>query len=146
MVLCTSTTSKMTKNALRELMDWFSLLKCDDSFNLVENIQQQEMVSLFCDMNYVVSTSVGELDNYNKRYYKHVHENLLITNEQEEHIPIPVCLLLTPMMSLQFLNHIMLSFGRYVTDLDLSLHGPIRETFRDAKLIGMNDDKESLQV
>ena len=49
---------KVRKNALKELTDWGSLLECDDYFHLVSNIQQKQMVSIFCDMNYVVSTSV----------------------------------------------------------------------------------------
>ena len=47
-------------------MDWCILLEYDDYFHLVENIQKHEMVSLLDDMNYVVSTSVEELDNDNK--------------------------------------------------------------------------------
>ena len=49
-------------------------------------------------------------------------------------------------MSLQFLNHIILSFGRYETDLDLSLHGSIIEQFWNEKLIGINDDEEYLHI
>ena len=59
-------------------MDLFSLLESDDSLRLVDNRQQQEMVSLFCNMNYVLSTSVEELDIDYKRFYQHVHENILI--------------------------------------------------------------------
>ena len=66
-------------------------------------------------MNYFVSNSVEELGNYNKQFYQHVHKNLLIKNEEEQHLPIPVYSLLTPMMNLQFLKHIMLFFGRYTT-------------------------------
>ena len=39
-------------------MDWCSLLECDDYFFQEENIQQQEMVYFFIDMNYVVYTCV----------------------------------------------------------------------------------------
>ena len=63
-------------------MDWFSLLECDDYFNLVENIQQQEMVSLFCDMNYVISTYVEEFDNDNNKHYQHFHKNILIKTKK----------------------------------------------------------------
>ena len=137
---------KLRKNRLKELMDWCSILKCGDSFHLVNNIQQQEMASLFCDMNYIVSISVKELDNYNKKSYHHVHKNRLITNEEEQHLPITVFLLLTPMVILQFLNRITLLFGRYATYLDLSLHVSIRDLFWSAKIIGMNDDKESSHI
>ena len=72
---------KFAEKTFKELMDWCSLLKCDYCFHLVDNIQQQEMVSLCCDMNYFVSTYVEELDRYNKQFDQHVHKNLLITNE-----------------------------------------------------------------
>ena len=81
-------------------MDWCILLEYDDYFHLVENIQKHEMVSLLDDMNYVVSTSVDELDNYNKQFYEHAHESILITNKEEQHIPVTVYSLLTPMISL----------------------------------------------
>ena len=47
--------------------------------------------------------------------------------EEEEYFPMTVYSLLTPTMSLKFLNHIMLSFERYATEFDLSLHGSTRE-------------------
>ena len=58
------------------------------------------MLSLFCDMNYVVSTFVEVLESDNKQFYQHVYKNILITNEEEEPLPITVYLLLTPMVSL----------------------------------------------
>ena len=122
-------------------MDWCILLEYDDYFHLVENIQQHEMVSLLDDMNYVVSTSVEELDNYNKQFYEHAHESILITNEEEQHIPVTVYSLLTPMISLQSLNQIMLLFGRYATEIYMSLHVSIRENVLNATLIGMNDNE-----
>ena len=85
-------------------MDCCILLECGDYFHLVKNIQQKEMLSPFCDMNYFVSTSVEELDNENKQFYQHVHKNILITNEEEKYLLIPVYFLLTLMISLQFLN------------------------------------------
>ena len=51
------------------MMDRCSTFDCDGSFYLVDNIQQQQMVSLFRDMNFVVSTSVKELDDNNKQFY-----------------------------------------------------------------------------
>ena len=32
---------KLRNDSLKELMDWCTLLECDDSFRLVDNIQQQ---------------------------------------------------------------------------------------------------------
>ena len=127
-------------------MDWCSLLYCDDFFCMVNNIQQQWMVSLYIDINYVVYTYIEELDNDNKKIYQHFHKNLLITNEEQQQLPIPVYSLLTPMMSLQFMNHIILSFRIYATDLYLSLNGSMREKFQNAELIWMNVDDKYLQI
>ena len=117
-------------------MYWCSLLECDDYIHLIENIQ-----SLPCDMNYVVCTSVDKLDNDNKQFYQHGQKNLLITNEEQQHLLITVYFLLTPRKSLQFINQIMLIFGRYATDIDISPHGSIRQQSWNAKHIIMNDDK-----
>ena len=70
-------------------------------------------------MNYFVSASVEELDNDNKRFYQMFYEKLLIKNEEEQHLAIPFYSLLTSMMSLQFLNYIMLSYGRNSTEIYL---------------------------
>ena len=48
-------------------------------------------------------------------------------------------------MGVQFLNHILLSLGRFETEIDLMMHPIVRECFRYAKLIGPADDEESLQ-
>ena len=50
--------------------------------------------------------------------------------------------LLTPVISLQFLNHIILSFLRYAIEIYLSLHESIRGQFWNPKLIGINDNEE----
>ena len=44
----------------------------------------------------------------------------------------------------QFILHILLSFGRFATEIDLIQHSSLRKAFRYAKLIGMNEDDESL--
>ena len=63
-------------------MYWYSLLELYDHFHLVNNKQKHEMVSIFRYTNYFVSTSVEELDNYNKQFYHHFHKNQLIRNEE----------------------------------------------------------------
>ena len=50
-----------------------------------------------------------------------------------------------PTMVTQFLLHILLSLGRYVTELDLLQHSTLRESFWYAKLIGSCNDEESLK-
>ena len=50
------------------------------------------------------------------------------------------------MMSLQFLNQIIVSFGIYEIYIDISPHGSIREQSWNAKIMVMNDDEEYLQI
>ena len=48
-------------------------------------------------------------------------------------------------MGTQFILRILLSLGRYKTEIDLLQHGSLRESFRYAILIGPGNDDESLQ-
>ena len=134
---------KLREKALIELMKWCDTLEDEDNIEQDDN-GQQEMITLFRDINNIVNIDVEEVNDDDRIFLKHIRDNLL-WNETDDHLPIPVYSLLTPTMSLQFINHIMLSFGRFSTEIDLSLHGTIKEKFRQAKLIGTNDDEESLQ-
>ena len=49
------------------------------------------------------------------------------------------------MIATQFILHVLLSLGHFVTEVDLLLHATIRESLREAKLIGLSDDPELLQ-
>ena len=62
-----------------------------------------------------------------------------------EHLPIPVFSFITPTMSTSFLLHIILSIGRFETEIDLLTHCNIKECLRHCKLIGANDDDESFE-
>ena len=49
---------KLQKNRLKELMDWCSILECDDSYRLVKSIQHKVMTYIFHYINCVVYNSV----------------------------------------------------------------------------------------
>ena len=50
------------------------------------------------------------------------------------------------MISLKFMDHIMLSFGRYTKELDMSLHGSTKEKLGHVELIGNNNDQYYLHI
>ena len=137
---------KLRKEAITELLKWCDTIQEDDSFNIPDNSHLREMVSIFHDISNVLLHPFEELDNHNQIFYQHIQDNIIHQDTIIQHLPIPVYSMLTPTMSLQFLNHIMLSLGRYESEMDLSLFGTIREKYRHAKLIGPNDDEISLQI
>ena len=48
-------------------------------------------------------------------------------------------------MGVQYLHHILLSMGILSTEIELKVHGTIRDCFRHVKLIGPDDDITSLE-
>ena len=61
------------------------------------------------------------------------------------YLPIPVYPYIRPNMGTQFLLHILFSLGRFSTELDLILQDSLRSSLFYTKLIGINNDQESLQ-
>ena len=57
---------------------------------------------------------------------------------------IPVHSYIQPSTQHQFILHLLLLLGRYETEMDLVRHASLRDAFRYAKLIGNNNDEESL--
>ena len=71
--------------------------------------------------------------------------NCFILDSKMKHLPIPVYSYIKPTMGTQFILHLLLSMGHFATEIDLTLHENLREAFRYAKLIGTQNDIESLQ-
>ena len=53
---------------------------------------------------------------------------------------------ITPTISTTFILHIILSVGRFLTEVGLLLHGIIRESPRYFSLIGPENENESLET
>ena len=73
-----------------------------------------------------------------------VHSDFLFDDERE-HLPIPVFSYIIPTMGTSFILHIMLSMGRFETELDLTMHPSILECLRSCGLVGSNNDADSLK-
>ena len=92
------------------------------------------------------------IDLFKNIHHNYIHnpesliENIWVQDDiEEEHLPIPVYSYIKPTMGTHFILHLLLSMGHFDTEVDLTLHQNLRESFRYAKLIGPQNDEESLQ-
>ena len=75
----------------------------------------------------------------------HLEKDLIYYDPNLDHLPIPVYSYIKPTMGTQFILHLLLSMGHFSTEIDLTLHPSLRESFRSSHLIGPLNDVESLQ-
>ena len=140
---------QVKKRALPEIMLW-----CDKRQNET-NIQNNVliMIQLFKDINTIVQSNdggrsvlqgqqrIGDFDEFST----HVWTQLIYDDDDEkDHLPIPVFSYIIPTMSTSFLLHIMLSMGKFETEIDLITHQDLRGSLKYCHLIGNNTDEESL--
>ena len=126
----------LRSKALPEVLNWLeTTIRFDIDFN--DDNGKQDIYQLFFDIDETLSNPT--LD---ENFATFINEYLLF--QEELHLPTPVYSYIRPSMPHQFILHILLSLGRFATESDLIQHSSLREAFRYAKLIGMNDDDESL--
>ena len=126
----------LRKNALIEVWDWLeNTIAGDDDFET--NVGKQSIYQLFYD----IKTSLSNPQD-NEIFVEYIQNNLLF--EEKLKFPIPVYSYIRPSTQHQFILHLLLSLGRYETEIDLVRHASLRDAFRYAKLIGNNNDEESL--
>ena len=78
-------------------------------------------------------------------FRKFVLEEIIHENKNEDHLVISVYSYLKPTLGVQFIHYVMLSLGRFATEIDLTMQLTIREVLRYAKLIGPSNDKNELE-
>lgn len=107
----------------------------------------QEVLSLFKMIIYVFEKKrKGELhllDDTHTIFLNFAEENL-VKADDAEHLPVPVYSYIKPNLGLQFIHHLLLSMGRFSTEVDLLLHPDIRSSLRYAQLIGPSNDPDDL--
>ena len=104
------------------------------------------MIYIFRNINHVVQSDSSLFTNEELSFLEHAESNLIFVDSDNAHLPIPVYSYLKPSMSVQFLHNILLSMGRFSTEIKLELHDTIRDFFRHANLIGPDDDITSLKT
>ena len=124
---------KLRKSAISEIMDWCNVLQFEDNDN---KIGRDEMIDLIKYIDQVVFSEYDQLSQNDHDFLIHVNENLLYTDDHENHLPIPVYSLIRPNNPVQFINHILLSMGRFDSEIELTMQCSIQECFAKAKIIG----------
>ena len=72
--------------------------------------------------------------------------NFVDNNKTSRHLLIPLTLNSDPYNPHQFLTHLVLSLGKYDTEVDALTHRSFRTALRGANLIGADDDIDSLKA
>ena len=151
---------KHTRNQLNELIDnnilfsgWIDSVGCTvkmrkkaidevcDHLNEVGD-PEDDMVALFSVIQEYIEW--GDEFDAEDDFIEHVRTNLIYDDDKDRHLPIPVYSYVRPSLGVQFILHLMLSCGRFSTELELTTHATLRESLAYAKLIGPNEDEESL--
>ena len=73
------------------------------------------------------------------------NKHIFYDDDDHHHLPIPVCSGIKPSMGTEFISNTLLSLGRFCTEKEIILNDTVRGCFSNAKLIGKEDDSESLQ-
>jgi predicted GIY-YIG superfamily endonuclease len=124
------------RKALGEILDY-----C----NSLEQGGQDNPPSLMIEIFRSIHQELSSDHVLDEGFQEYVFKNLLDADLGFEHLPCPVYSYVKPTMGFSFLNHILLSMGQFETEIDLKMHHSIRDSFRYAKLIGHENDEESLQ-
>ena len=73
-------------------------------------------------------------------------EELIYDDKEMVFLQVPVPSQITPKNAHQFILHYLLKYGRFETEVDLTTHASVRDSFRYAKLIGNDTDENSLKT
>ena len=111
----------------------------DDTYDAIKSI-----IELFNDIHFVLHTH--NLNEEQESFKYHAKTNLLISHGPYYTLPTPVFSYTKPSNGAQFILHIMLSMGKFDTEIDLSLHPSLRESLRYTQLIGPSSSHEDLTM
>ena len=138
---------KVRRKAFPEIMKYLAEIEGDVNDDEGEERSHAitAMSTIFHEIQLVCENRRENLDEAQIIFLIHVETNLMVDNDDEDHLPVPVFSYIKPTMGVQFLLHILLSMGRFATEIDLTLQGSLRESLRYAKLIGPSDNPENLE-
>ena len=130
----------MRKKAIPEILAYFDTLDpmelCDETNTVMAHFRS---VCLAVQDDYAVA--VGEDTD---EYYNHIKMNLL-DDSNDDLLPVYVFSQIRPTGGINFILHILLSMGRFKTEIEMTVHQSLKECLRQAKLIGPLDDEASLK-
>ena len=77
-------------------------------------------------------------------FVHHIQDHL-VDSESCGILPICVYSQIRPTGGINFILHILLSMGRFDTEMEMTIHETLRECLRNARLIGPSDDPTELK-
>ena len=102
------------------------------------------MVSLFCHLHHVTQNFTN-LNNTDQISPDFANTHLFYNGDYDEHLPIPVYSGIKDFMGPEFILSTLLSLGRFSKEREILLNETQRGCFCNSKLIGEEDEPESLQ-
>ena len=99
---------------------------------------------MFNNIYHVIQSNDDDLNEDELFFKTHAKKNLLISHTRFYTLPTPVFSYTKPSNGAHFILHIMLSMGKFDTEIDLTLHSTLQESLRYCQLIGPSDIREDL--
>ena len=145
---------KLRYNALPEIVEHCKYL-LDEEFYMLSDTTV-EMAEMFVHLREIYETikeNKGEeletiLDETDATFFRFAQFVLIAPKENDSsyhNLPIPVYTFTKPSMGHQSILHLLLSMGRFETEVDLTLNESLRASLRYTKLIGPENDEEYLR-
>lgn len=129
---------KLRRKAIEELCSWIETIENEESVRTC-------IVDVIRRIKRVTNARIEELEEDDRDFMEFAEKHLLYDDSKDEHLPIPVFDFIKPTMGSEFLHHVLLSLGRFDTELDLVMHPSIKECMKYARLIGISDDPDVLE-
>ena len=129
---------KIRANAVKEILEYFEVLN-----NSNEDLLP-EVETMISTINEMFNSSNRLSDNGETEYYKHVEENI-IDSSSTGLLPICVYSQVRPTGGINFILHLMLSMGRFDTEIEMTVNDSLQKCLRKAKLIGESDNIDDLK-
>ena len=95
-------------------------------------------------MDQVLNSDLNELSHPDLEFMEHIENNLVISYKYDYHIAVSLLYYKNPTMGIKYILHILLSLGRFKTEIDLTTHEPLCECLRYANLINPSDEHDDL--
>ena len=134
---------RINVKAFDEIFSYF-----DSTSNEDRNIFDIRMIDFITSLNNFWKQSQYynnlDIDNIHRKKFTWVMDNLLYV-DSAEYLPVEVYSDIKPKLGHQFILHILLSLGKFETELDLTVQNSLRDSLQYAKLIGPQRDMISLK-
>ena len=140
---CIGRQVRLRENGLREMMELLVANEADTGYtDDIDDFPIYDAIRYMITVHDADEESLSEQDSLWKVTY--LHE--FIVDDGLELLPIPVPSPVGPRNAHSFFIHIILSLGKYTTEIDVLRHPSARTCLQKAKLIGTDIDANSLQL